>query len=127
MSDPNSEKLSDNFYVPRDENFGHLKSSDFLTYGVKAVSRNFLPLLRSSFDLNFTPNEFDSFEDVRQLCEGGIKLHTDLLCKISPLPVLKEIFRTDGENVLQFSVPHVIRGVFICVDFYICTNIYSES
>ncbi|BAT98352.1 hypothetical protein LR48_Vigan346s002500 [Vigna angularis] len=107
--DPNSEKPSDNFYVPRDENFGHLKSSDFLTYGVKAVSRNFLPLLRSSFDLNFTPNEFDSFEDVRNLCEGGVKLHTDLLCKISPLPVLKEIFRTDGESVLKFSVPHVIR------------------
>ncbi|XP_020218679.1 seed linoleate 9S-lipoxygenase-2 [Cajanus cajan] len=96
-------------YVPRDENFGHLKSSDFLSYGIKSLSRNFLPALKSVFDLNFTPNEFDSFEEVRSLCEGGIKLPTDILCKISPLPVLKEIFRTDGESVLKFSVPDLIK------------------
>ncbi|CAJ1950881.1 unnamed protein product [Sphenostylis stenocarpa] len=107
--DSNCEKPSDDVYVPRDENFGHLKSSDFLTYGIKALSRNFLPTLKSAFDLNFTQNEFDSFDEVRALCEGGIKLPTDVLCKISPLPVLKEIFRTDGEKVLKFSVPHVIR------------------
>jgi len=124
LTDSNSEKPSDSFYVPRDENFGHLKSSDFLTYGIKALSRSFLPILKSSFDLNFTPNEFDSFEEVRELCEGGIKLPTDILGKISPLPVLKEIFRTDGESFLKFSVPHLIKGIFICIDFYfyiVCT------
>ncbi|RDX78494.1 Seed linoleate 9S-lipoxygenase, partial [Mucuna pruriens] len=108
--DPKSEKLSGDVYMPRDEKFGHLKSSDFLTYGLKSVSQEFLPLLESVFfDSDFTPNEFDSFEEVRDLYEGGIKLPTNLLSQISPLPVLKEIFRTDGENVLQFPPPHVIQ------------------
>ncbi|KAL2337925.1 hypothetical protein Fmac_012371 [Flemingia macrophylla] len=108
-TDPNSEKQGE-MYVPRDENFGHLKSSDFLTYGIKSLAQNVLPLFKSLiFDLNFTPNEFDSFDEVRGLYEGGIKLPTDMLSQISPLPVLKEIFRTDGENVLQFPPPHVIK------------------
>ncbi|KAL5176234.1 Seed linoleate 9S-lipoxygenase [Glycine soja] len=106
--DPNSEKPGE-AYIPRDENFGHLKSSDFLTYGLKSLTRSFLPALKTVFDINFTPNEFDSFEEVRALCEGGIKLPTDILSKISPLPVLKEIFRTDGESVLKFSVPDLIK------------------
>lgn len=70
-----------------------------------------LPLFESAiFDLNFTPNEFDSFDEVRALSDGGIQLPTSIISKISPLPVLKEIFRTDGENVLQFPKPHVVRG-----------------
>ncbi|XP_057455132.1 seed linoleate 9S-lipoxygenase-like [Lotus japonicus] len=97
-------------YVPRDENFGHLKSSDFFTYGIKSLSQDVLPLFESAiFDLNFTPNEFDSFDEVRALYDGGIQLPTSIISKISPLPVLKEIFRTDGENVLQFPKPHVVR------------------
>ncbi|RDX78495.1 Seed linoleate 9S-lipoxygenase-3, partial [Mucuna pruriens] len=108
LTDPNSEKPGE-VYVPRDENFGHLKSSDFLTYGLKSISRNFLPALKSVFDLNFTPTEFDSFDEVRALCEGGIQLPTDILSRISPLPVLREIFRTDGENVLKFSTPDLIK------------------
>ncbi|XP_061360233.1 uncharacterized protein LOC133304241 [Gastrolobium bilobum] len=107
--DPKSEQPG-TVYVPRDENFGHLKSSDFLTYGIKSLSQNVLPLFQSViFDLNFTPNEFDSFDEVRGLYEGGIKLPTDVLSQISPLPVLKEIFRTDGEQVLKFPPPHVIK------------------
>ncbi|KAJ1420347.1 PLAT/LH2 domain [Sesbania bispinosa] len=107
--DPTCESPGD-IYVPRDENFGHLKSSDFLTYGIKSLSQNVLPLFESVFlDSDFTPNEFDSFEEVRALYEGGIKLPTDVISQISPLPVLKEIFRTDGENVLQFPTPHVIK------------------
>ncbi|KAG5016113.1 hypothetical protein JHK85_022249 [Glycine max] len=109
--DSKSEKPG-HVYVPRDEIFGHLKSSDFLSYGIKSLSRSFLPAIKSIFDLKFTPNEFGSFEEVRELCEGGIKLPTDILSKISPLPVLKEIFRTDGEdNLLKFSIPHLIKAV----------------
>ncbi|KAH1237701.1 Seed linoleate 9S-lipoxygenase-2 [Glycine max] len=108
-TDSKSEKPG-HVYVPRDEIFGHLKSSDFLSYGIKSLSRSFLPAIKSIFDLKFTPNEFGSFEEVRELCEGGIKLPTDILSKMSPLPVLKEIFRTDGEdNLLKFSIPHLIK------------------
>ncbi|KAK2371232.1 seed linoleate 9S-lipoxygenase [Trifolium repens] len=107
--DPNSEKPATEIYVPRDENFGHLKSSDFLTYGIKSVSQIVLPAFESAFDLNFTPREFDSFQDVRDLFEGGIKLPLDVISTISPLPVIKELFRTDGENVLKFPPPHVVK------------------
>jgi linoleate 9S-lipoxygenase len=88
-----------------------LKSSDFLTYGIKSVSQIVLPAFESAFDLNFTPREFDSFQDVRDLFEGGIKLPLDVISTISPLPVIKELFRTDGENVLKFPPPHVVKGV----------------
>ena len=109
-TDPNCEKPGE-IYVPRDENFGHLKSSDFLAYGIKSISQFVLPAFESIFDLNLTPNEFDSFQDVRNLCEGGIKLPTHIISTISPLPVVKELFRTDGEDVLKFPKPHVIQGV----------------
>ncbi|KAI4329125.1 hypothetical protein L6164_021423 [Bauhinia variegata] len=109
-TDPKSESTllnSLNIYVPRDERFGHLKMSDFLTYGLKSVSQNIMPKLGSLFD-----KEFDSFEEVRQLHEGGIKLPVDILNAISeqiPGAMLKEIFRSDGEQLLKFPLPHVIR------------------
>ncbi|XP_057455135.1 seed linoleate 9S-lipoxygenase-like isoform X2 [Lotus japonicus] len=106
-----SEQPSIRMYIPRDENFGHLKSSDFLTYEIKSLSQNLWPLYKSVIsDLNSARDEFDSFDEVCRLYEGGIKLHTSILSKISPLPVLKEIFRTDGEDVLKFPPPHVIRA-----------------
>ncbi|KAJ1420343.1 PLAT/LH2 domain [Sesbania bispinosa] len=108
-TDPNSESRSDNVYIPRDEAFGHLKSSDFLAYGLKSVSQDVIPAIQSVFDINFTPNEFDSFEEVYDLYEGGIKLPTDIISQISPLPVLKEILRTDGEQFLKFPPPKVIQ------------------
>jgi len=110
MTDPDSEKPGA-IYVPRDENFGHLKSSDFIMYGIKSLSQDVLPLLKSAiFDLRITSSEFKNFDDVRSLYEGGIKLPTDFLSQISPVPALKELFRSDGENVLQFPLPHVIQG-----------------
>jgi len=105
-------------YIPRDEAFGHLKSSDFLVYGLKSVSQDVIPLIQSVFDTNFTPNEFDSFDDVLDLYEGGIKLPTDILSQISPLPVLSEIFRTDGEQFLKFPTPKVIQGISLYPTFY---------
>ncbi|QHO33977.1 hypothetical protein HN51_027577 [Arachis hypogaea] len=104
--DPKSEAPSSSTYVPRDEIFGHLKSSDFLTYGIKSLAQNVLPRFQSVFGLN---SEFDSFDDARAFFEGGIYLPTDVISDISPLPVLKEIFRTDGEQVLKFPPPHVIQ------------------
>ncbi|KAK7377356.1 hypothetical protein VNO80_02779 [Phaseolus coccineus] len=52
--DSNCEKPGE-VYVPRDENFGHLKSSDFLAYGIKSLSQYDLPAFESVFDLNLTP------------------------------------------------------------------------
>ncbi|QCE02438.1 lipoxygenase [Vigna unguiculata] len=107
--DCKSEKRSSKIYVPRDEHFGHLKSSDFLSFGIKSISRNVWPHLKPRLDSNISKDEFESFDEVHDLSEGGIKLPLDTISKISSLPLLQEIFRTDGENVLKFSVPHVIR------------------
>lgn len=62
---------------------------------------------------NSTPNEFDSFEDVLKLYEGGVELPEGLLKSIrdsAPAEIIKEIFRTDGERLLKFPVPQVIKG-----------------
>ncbi|KAF3454480.1 hypothetical protein FNV43_RR04927 [Rhamnella rubrinervis] len=114
-ADPNSERrlmllMSLNIYVPRDERFGHLKMSDFLAYALKSIGQFLKPELEAVFDK--TPNEFDSFEDVLKLYEGGIELPVSLLENIReniPGEILREIFRTDGERLLKFPVPQVIK------------------
>ncbi|RZB84437.1 Linoleate 9S-lipoxygenase-4 isoform B [Glycine soja] len=107
--DPNSEKPSDFVYLPRDEAFGHLKSSDFLAYGIKSVSQDVLPVLTDAFDGNILSLEFDNFAEVRKLYEGGVTLPTNFLSKIAPIPVIKEIFRTDGEQFLKYPPPKVMQ------------------
>ena len=117
MTDPNTESrlqilMSLNVYVPRDERFGHLKMSDFLAYALKSVAQVIKPELESQFDS--TPTEFDSFEDVLNIYEGGIKLPKGLLDNIReniPAEMLKEIFRTDGERFLKYPLPQVIKGI----------------
>ncbi|KAJ7972153.1 Lipoxygenase [Quillaja saponaria] len=91
--------MSLNIYVPRDERFGHLKLSDFLACALKAIFQFLRPELEALFDN--TPNEFDSFQDMLKLYEGGIKLPTAILDNIRehiPAEMLKEIFRTDGNR-----------------------------
>ncbi|KAE8652023.1 hypothetical protein Csa_023391 [Cucumis sativus] len=105
-----SSSLSLNTYVPRDERFGHLKESDFLAYTLKSVAQSIKPALDELFSRN--PGEFDSFQDVLNLYEGGFSLPKSLLEKFRqniPAPLLKEIFRTDGENFLKFPLPQVIQ------------------
>lgn len=117
--DPNSEKrlplLSLDIYVPRDERFGHLKFSDFLAYSLKSLVQVLVPELRSLCDK--TVNEFDTFEDVFNLYEGGLKLpNGPTLSKIReriPWELLKELFRSDGERFLKFPIPDVIKGINI--------------
>ena len=111
-TDPKSESRSDYVYLPRDESFGHLKSSDFLVYILKSASQNVIPQLQSALTLQFNNPEFNSFEDVRSLYDGGIKLPTNILSDLSPIPLFKELFRTDGEQALKFPVPKVIQGKF---------------
>ncbi|XVE89674.1 hypothetical protein DITRI_Ditri20bG0014900 [Diplodiscus trichospermus] len=99
-----------NIYVPRDERFGHLKMSDFLAYNLKAFVNQIFPLLEAFVDL--TPNEFDSFKEVDDLYFNGIPLPTDALNQLAsdiPLDMMKEFFRTDGQQLLKFPVPQVIQ------------------
>ncbi|CAL9003385.1 unnamed protein product [Prunus brigantina] len=115
-TDSNSESrlpllMSLNIYVPRDERFGHLKLSDFLAYALKSIAQFIRPELEALFDK--TPNEFDSFEDVLKLYEGGIPLPEGLLKDIGdniPAEMLKEIFRTDSAQLLRFPMPQVIKA-----------------
>jgi linoleate 9S-lipoxygenase len=90
--------------------FGHLKQADFIGFGLKGLNQNVIPQFRNAFDFD---KEFDSFEEVRSIFEGGIKLPTDLISAISPIAVVKELFRTDGEQFLKFPTPHIIQGVLI--------------
>jgi linoleate 9S-lipoxygenase len=125
-TDPNTEsKLNPleilNVYVPRDERFDHLKMSDVVAYALKIIAQFLKPELEAQF--NRTPNDFDSLEDVLKLYDGGIELPKGLLENIResiPLETLKEIFRTDGQRLLKFPVPQVIKG-----NGYIC-NLYSK-
>ncbi|OVA12582.1 Lipoxygenase [Macleaya cordata] len=113
-TDPNSETrlplLSLDIYVPRDERFGHLKMSDFLAYALKSLVQFLLPEIKAFCDS--TPNEFDTFQDVLNLYEGGIQLPSGPLNKIRdaiPLEMLKELVRSDGEQLLKLPVPQVIK------------------
>ena len=115
-TDPNSESRmfilsSLNVYVPRDERFGHLKMSDFLAYGLKSLAQAIKPALESFLD---GTKEWDSFDEIYNLYEGGFKLPSsvlDLIRKNVPFEMLKEIFRTDGEQFLKYPKPHVIKGL----------------
>ena len=87
--------------------------SDFLAYGLKSISRSIKPKLEDLFDT--TPGEFDDFNDVFALFEKGLPVPRSLLEGITeniPAPLLKEIFRTDGERFLRFPTPQLIHGMF---------------
>ncbi|KAG0456774.1 hypothetical protein HPP92_024562 [Vanilla planifolia] len=116
-SDPKSESrlwsLDLNIYVPRDERFGHLKMSDFLTYSLKAVAKSLLPLLQAVF--NGTSNTFNSFEDILKLYEGGLPLpdipQVQALVQTIPFEMLKT-FLTPSQGqmgVLKFPMPLIIH------------------
>ncbi|PIN14950.1 Linoleate 9S-lipoxygenase [Handroanthus impetiginosus] len=115
-SDPNTESRlplyqSLNIYVPKDERFSQMKMSDFVAYALKSIFQFLAPEFEALFDK--TPSEFDSFEDVLQLYEGGIKAsNTSLLEKIReriPYEMIKELLRSDGEKAFKFPLPQVIK------------------
>lgn len=87
--------------------------SDFLAYALKSVAQFIQPGLESVLDT--TPNEFDSFDEVLKLYEGGFELPNspllDSIRKNIPLEMLKEIFRTDGEQLFKYPMPQVIKGM----------------
>ncbi|KAG4189169.1 hypothetical protein ERO13_A08G210200v2 [Gossypium hirsutum] len=99
-----------NIYVPRDEQFAHLKLSDFIAYNLKGLVNQIIPLLEAF--VNYTPNEFDSFKDVDNLFFSGLPLPTDLINQVAnniPLEMMGEFFRSDGQQLLKFPVPKLIE------------------
>ncbi|KAK6915577.1 Lipoxygenase, C-terminal [Dillenia turbinata] len=115
-TDPNCESrlslaLSLNVYVPRDERFGHLKMADFIAYSLKSIVQVLAPEIETVF--SDSPFEFKTYQDVINLYKGGIKVPASpLLHQIReaiPLEMLKELVRTDGEKVLKFPIPQVIK------------------
>lgn len=120
-------------YVPRDERFSYLKLSDVVAYGLKSVFQFLRPEFEAQFDS--TPSEFDSLEDILKLYEGGIKLpdfpFLESIRREIPIPMLKEIFRTDGERPFHFPMPQVIKGMIqflsSCFLFRIDTSMDTDS
>ncbi|CAI0551398.1 unnamed protein product [Linum tenue] len=115
-SDPKVESrlpllMSLDIYVPRDERFGHLKMSDFLLNGLKAIVQIVKPELEALCSED--GNEFDSFDDALKLYDGGVKLPRgptlDNLWKDIPLDIINLIFHTDGERILKYPLPEVIK------------------
>ncbi|KAL2942162.1 putative linoleate 9S-lipoxygenase 5 [Bienertia sinuspersici] len=98
-------------YVPRDEKFGHIKLSDFLADTVKSLSQGVTGLLNSVFDK--TPKEFDSFQDVLSMYEGGFKLPDNILLgKVReniPTQFLKALARSDDAQILKYPMPAIIK------------------
>jgi len=119
FTDPKTESrlhlLNLNVYVPRDEQFGHVKFSDFLAYALKSVAQVLLPEIKSLCDK--TINEFDTFEDVFSIYEGSIKMPSGpIACKLRelvPYEIVRELIRNDGERFLKFPVPDVIKGILL--------------
>ncbi|XP_062002399.1 probable linoleate 9S-lipoxygenase 5 [Rosa rugosa] len=113
--DPNSESplplIESLFiYVPRDERFGHLKMSDLIAYALKSISQILKPDELAT--LLGHQKEFNSLEHVLKLYEGGLELPNGLLKFVrstTPAETVKELFRTDGERLLKFPVPQVIK------------------
>ena len=114
-ADPNSESrlsLVEQIYVPRDERFGHLKMSDFLGYSIKAISQGIVPAVRTYVDT--TPGEFDSFQDILNLYEGGIKLPRiqalEDMRRLFPLQLVKDLLPAGGDYLLKLPIPQIIKG-----------------
>ncbi|CAK9161628.1 unnamed protein product [Ilex paraguariensis] len=112
--DPNTESrlplLNLDIYVPRDERFSHVKFSDFLAYALKSLGQILIPAITS---FNQPLNEFDSFQDVLKLYEGGVKLpdgqSLTKLRECVPWEMLKELLRNDGEQLFKLPMPDVIK------------------
>lgn len=103
--------MSLDIYVPKDENFGHVKMSDFVGHTLKAVSISIQPGLESIFDLS--PNEIDKFKEVDDLFDKGFPIPFNafktLTEDLTP-PLFKALVRSDGERFLKFPTPQVVKG-----------------
>lgn len=103
--------LSLSIYVPRDERFSHIKFSDLLAFAVKSVAHFLIPAAEGQFDR--TPREFDNFQEILKVYEGGIKLQKnqfiERIMEGVPSEMLRELLRTDSDGFLKFPTPQVIK------------------
>jgi linoleate 9S-lipoxygenase len=114
LTDPSSESrltlVDGDVYVPRDERFGHIKNSDFYGYTIKAFADGLVPILQGYF----LGLEFNSFKDILQLYEGGIKLPDipalEEFRKQFPLQMVKDLMPAGGDYVLKLPMPQIIKG-----------------
>lgn len=86
--------------------------ADFLGDSVKSLSQTGVGLVGAVVDK--TPKEFDSFQDVTKMFEGGIRLPQsqiiNQLRESVPSEFLKTVFRSDGAPILKFPMPDLIKG-----------------
>lgn len=91
-----------------------MKFSDFLAYALKSLFQILIPEIAAVCDK--TINEFDSFQDVLDLYEGGVKLPNNATLKkireCIPWEMIKELIRNDGERLMKFPMPAVIKGIY---------------
>ncbi|KAL4556317.1 hypothetical protein LXL04_038964 [Taraxacum kok-saghyz] len=115
-SDPRTESrlplvMSLNIYVPRDERFGVLKFSDFLVYALQVFVQLLIPEFQALSDRSYA--EFDSFEDILKLYEGGFKLHggplLDRIRENIPFEMQKVLLERDTDEFYKFPTPQVIK------------------
>ncbi|XBI86111.1 hypothetical protein VPH35_094130 [Triticum aestivum] len=114
-SDPTCESrnvlpMLQQFYVPRDECFNHVKKVDFTAHLIKAILAAVLPLLREKFDCA-SRREFDNFEDIDKLYADGIVIaDIPTLNELFELfPSLRSIMPTGEDFPLKMPMPQVIR------------------
>lgn len=110
-----------NVYVPRDEKFGHLKLSDFLAYAIKSIVQVVPPEVETIAEN--PPNEFKTLEDVMKIYEGGIKLPKSLIKELEQVvswEFIKGLIPTDGEGLLKFPLPEVIKGLRCFISQILC-------
>ncbi|KAE8670317.1 hypothetical protein F3Y22_tig00112159pilonHSYRG00249 [Hibiscus syriacus] len=88
-----------------------VKFSDFVAYALKSLFQVLVPEIAALCDK--TINGFDSFQDVLDLYEGGIKLPSDATIKkirdCLPWELIRELVRNDGEGLMKFPMPAVIK------------------
>ena len=92
--------------------------SDFIGYAIKAIADALVPILDALVDL--TPWEFDSFQDVLNLYEGGIALPDipliNQLKQQIPFELLKEIVSTEGKHLFRLPKPKVIESTYLITE-----------
>ena len=83
--------------MPRDENFSQGKRTEFTQIGMKGLGGRVVPLLTSLY-LKSTSNEFNGFEEVLKMYEGGVNLPLSITGNATP------------PSALNVPTPDVIKG-----------------